>query len=337
MPGNPYYPNNLPLMPSMFSFVEIDLTVTNPTAQFVFNNSLEYVNPDAVIPEYPFAEEIMLKQTGASGLNKFYLPNAKLGATGYHVKIFNKSSSTVTIHDYTDTTLIATIPASDVYYIMLSNNTSESGNWITVEFGATSSSADASALAGYGLTAFSDKLNIFNPPIPFSTPLGAIPADYAFKTLVWTGGSDIQTLYNQANGFTLFVKNNSSTSSVLVLQPQSGLIDNIGSLSLNYNDGVYLFTDGTNWFSIGLANGIPGVINFDINGIKVKNGSASIPSYSFINASSTGLFYPGSGSLGVTASGVQVASFDVNGIQTTGGKTYQDNGILLSNLWLIYP
>ena len=163
----------------------------------------------------------------ASGKN-VYLPPAtqvsngqafivrNVGSTGnYSFTLVDNSGNTVIVIPVAPTT--ATVNS---YYVYLTNNTTTNGTWATLAMGIGTSSASASTLAGYGLTAINNTLNE-------STPVTLVSSTYSFKAadlsslFVWTGGAGTLTLPSAPsviNGWYVFINSFRNMSKIKMLK-----------------------------------------------------------------------------------------------------------------------
>ena len=99
------------------------------------------------------------------------MPPANQVSVGQAIIIRNVGSSgqyAFTVTDYTGNTIISipvapTTATVNTYYIYVTNNNSTSGTWGNIAMGVGTSSASASTLAGYGLTAIGSTLNTAYP------------------------------------------------------------------------------------------------------------------------------------------------------------------------------
>jgi hypothetical protein len=145
---------------------------------------------------------------------------------------------------------------SNTYYVYLTNNTTSQGTWSSVAMGIGTSSAVAGTLAGYGLTAINNTLNE-------STPLSKFSASYQFQAsdraslYVWTGGAGTGTLpavSAVSPGWFVIVKND-GTGILTMSASGSSWIDSstTASVQVQIASSSVFVTDGTNWYSYGLA------------------------------------------------------------------------------------
>jgi len=122
--------------------------------------------------------------TGTGWLLK--LPPATQVSTGQSLIIRNVGAQLFTVTDNGGNTIVA-INSGIADFIFLTDNTTVNGIWASVVFGAGTSSANAGALAGYGLTAIGLTLNqAYNVTDYYSTAtLGAVNRA---QFNVWAGG-----------------------------------------------------------------------------------------------------------------------------------------------------
>ena len=206
---------------------------------------------------------IMEVTATASGL-LLVLPNALQVSVGQAFIVRNIGTSenySFTVTDSLSNTIVnipisASGTNSNTYYIYLTNNSTTQGTWASVAMGIGTSSAVAGTLAGLGLTAINNTLNE-------STPIAQFSASYQFQTsdraslYVWTGGAGTGTLPLASSvgaGWFVIVKND-GTGILTISASGSNYIDSATTTSVQVqiaSSSVFV-TDGSNWFSYGLA------------------------------------------------------------------------------------
>ena len=122
-----------------------------------FSESTQLYWPAIVNPTQVPAARIM-DCTPATTLLQVILPQGNQGSVGADILIRNKGSVPFSVVDFSGDASITINPGISKYFY-LSDNTTIDGVWQNVTFGAGTSSADASTLAGYGLQAISSTLN----------------------------------------------------------------------------------------------------------------------------------------------------------------------------------
>jgi len=158
---------------------------------------------------------------------KLILPAATQVSTGQSVLVKNIGSYSFTVTKSDGSTIIS-VASGIAQYIYLTSNSTEEGTWSTVTFGAGTSSANASALAGYGLKAISTTLNQSYQLSSFSSNYTLTAADRA-KFLLWSSGVGTFTLplaSDVGNDWFAMIRNNGT--GILTVQP-------VGSDTLNGN------------------------------------------------------------------------------------------------------
>lgn len=195
------------------------------------------------------------------------MPSASSVSTGNKVTFNNIGSNTYTVRDATGGT-IQSIAPGEQWVLILTDNSTEAGSWITSQLGATVSVASAGALAGAGIKAITTTLNQrIDSDIEAATPFTVVEGDRA-KCLIYTAGAGTCNLPSPgavANDWFFMLRN--SGSGTLNVVPPSGNIDGGASINLDPNDSAFIFTDGTNFFTVGLSSG--STIAFDFVSIAI--------------------------------------------------------------------
>jgi hypothetical protein len=183
-----------------------------------------------------------------AGLN-LLMPSALQVSTGQSVLIQNVGSNSFTVTNISGNTIVS-IASGVAQYIFLTNNSTNNGTWSTVTFGAGTSSANAAALAGYGLTAIGTTLNqTYAESSVFSSTV--LNATYRAQFLVWGGGVGSLTLPSSSvvgNGWFVTVRNGGT--GILTITP-SGIdtIDSVATQQLQITESLVIVSNGTNGYS----------------------------------------------------------------------------------------
>ena len=231
--------------PSQIGYEELTIS-TNTALDWPINGT---VNQNVV------ASIIQITATVAS--LEVALPSALQVSTGQSVLIQNVGSNAFTVTDISGNT-IASVASGIAEYIFLTDNSTNDGTWSTVTFGAGTSSANASALAGYGLLAVGTQLNqeYLETTLFSSTTLS--DANRA-QFLVWASGVGTITMPVASvvgNGWFVMVRNGGS--GILTLTP-SGIdtIDTNATQQLQPTESLVIVSngvDGYNTFAYGRSN-----------------------------------------------------------------------------------
>lgn len=224
--------------------------------------------------EYPAAPILDVTCTVASSIT---LPDATIASPGQSILFNNLSASTqsFTVKDAGGSTL-ATVTAGTQWQVYLASNTTTAGTWRVVQFGASTATVQASALAGAGLTVLSNQLAQNMPGTTFnSSPRTVLVAERG-TAFVWTGtGAGTITLPAAATatgGFFVAIRN--SGGGALTIDPDgSETIDDTSSLALAPGESTMVFTEGTEWFTVGL--GKDAIFAFDFTTISLASAAAT--------------------------------------------------------------
>ena len=214
--------------------------------------------------EYPVARIIDVTPTGAFSI---IMPPADQTGTGQTVLFNNLGPQTVTVKNSVGATLLS-MAQGEQWQIYLTDNTTAAGSWRVFRYGASTAQAQASALAGYGLTATGSTLSQSAPVTLFNSDYTAGTADRA-ETYVWSGGVGTFTLLSAVTaGNDWFVAlRNSGAGDITVATQGSETINGGASLVLQPGDSATIVTDGLNWFTLGL--GQSAVFAFDYTSINL--------------------------------------------------------------------
>ena len=246
------------------------------------------------------------------------MPTALQVSTGQSVLIRNTGSYAFTLQDTNGGTILS-VASSLAYYVYLTDNTTSSGTWATVTFGAGTSAANASALAGYGLTAVNSTLNqTYNVQQYYSG--ATLDAAAQAQMNVWLGGVGTFTLPSAsivgANWFTIF-KNDGS--GILTLTPTGiDTIDGNANQQLQLTESLVLVSGGSaGWYTY--AYGRSNQFTYTQFAQSVTGGTFTLTS---AQASNTIQSYSGtltSNQIIIVPSTVQLYSFTNN---TTGSYSF---------------
>jgi hypothetical protein len=189
------------------------------------------------------------------------LSDAREVSTGYTVMFYNAEASTVTVKDTGGNTLL-TVASGLAWQIYLRDNSTANGLWRTFQQGAGTSTANAASLAGAGLKAISTTLNEMLNPVSRSTSYVILEADRA-NVQQWTGASGTFTLPTPASvGADWFVGIKNAGTGSVTITPSAGTVDGSASLILGVDESAWFYSDGTNYFSMGLGQAVNSVFDF---------------------------------------------------------------------------
>ena len=205
----------------------------------------------------------------SNGAFSISMPNATQAGVGQTVLFNNVAATTFTVKSYTGTTLIS-IPSGTQWELYLTDNTTTTGTWRAFQFGAATTSAQAAALAGYGLVAQGATLAQSEPVTVFNTSYTFGAADRA-GAYVWDGGLGTVTLPAASTaGNNWFVSlRNDGTGNLTLTAAGSDLINGAATLVLRPADSATVVTDGVSFWTIGL--GQDPVFAFDYTSISITS------------------------------------------------------------------
>jgi hypothetical protein len=320
-----------PIVPSDTSLNVITLNSENSPV------SLVYPTTFIQSPNYLAAALIIYQDEGFSG-GQIIMPSALIVTQSVVCSIMNSGSSAIQILDFAENLITTIDPGISKLLFLLPSDTPE-GVWRTITLGAGSSSADASALAGYGLVAIADKLDSSYSTIPSPTSIVLSNSSDA-KLYSWQGGNltlNLDLFTPTQEGFYFMIKNDSPSNGILTLSATS--IDGGTSVALTKNQSCFVIysISEAKWRTVGLGNFSFGdAVQFTSFGIRLINGTAADPSLAYISQPSTGIFSKGLGDVSFSSSGTETASIDVYGINLSSG-IYKLYGNDLLEFVGIYP
>jgi hypothetical protein len=179
------------------------------------------------------------------------LPTAKGQSVGYDLIINNIGSNTVSIQDF-DQAEISSLTSGKVLYLYLIDNSTEAGTWKQVQYGSTVSTADAGALAGRGLLAYSGQLNSAYNTTEVYSDTYVQESDRA-KMFAWKSGTGtfvLQTLVDYYEGF-WFALSNQGTGTVTVTASGSETVDGVSSIDVLAQESLIIVRGPAGWYSVG--------------------------------------------------------------------------------------
>jgi hypothetical protein len=219
-----------------------------------FSTNTQLYWPAVVNPTQVPAARIMDCVASTTGLS-ILLPDATQGSVGEDILFRNLGINTFVIKDAAGGQSI-TVAAGKARYVYLTDNTTTGGVWNSIEFGASTSYADAAALQGAGLTTVAGKLattqNIINVTIS-PTITDASRA----STFVWNSGAGSFTLplvSSLSTGWYIGFRN-AGTGALTISAQTPSLINGLNSVVANPGDSGFIFYDSntTSFVTVGLS------------------------------------------------------------------------------------
>lgn len=238
-------------------------------AAYTFGTNLQLYWPQFSEGQTNVAARFMSLTANAVSLNVF-MPDATLNSVGYDAIVFNAGSDTFNVVDSTGGA-IATIAPGQTYYLMLTSNVTQAGTWLTIQFGVGTGSANAAALAGFGLLAMAGLLEV-NFVVNGASNDFPITSAGRGQLYNWTGGSGTITLpaaSSVGNGFFFMLANNGSGS--ITVDAGSGTIDQLSTSVFSQTQSGFIISDGSNWETVG--KGLQNTFAVTLLNLNVAGGS----------------------------------------------------------------
>lgn len=205
--------------------------------------------------------------SAASAGYSIYLPAANKTGTGNTILFNNIGAQTITVRNSTGTQVV-TVASGELWQVYLTSNATAAGTWQSLQYGASVSQANASALAGTGIVAVGTLLSQSVPITTFNANYSAGENDRA-RMYNWTGAGGTLTLPDATvvgNNWFLYLRN-SGSGAIAANPPGIQTIDGNLSLSFQPGESAIIASDGANFFTIGF--GQPATFAFDYTVIAV--------------------------------------------------------------------
>lgn len=207
-----------------------------------------------------------------SGAFSVTMPDARQAGVGTTVLFNNLGPSTVTVKQSGGATLLS-LAAGEQWQVYLTDNSTAAGSWRTFRYGAATAQAQASALAGYGLSATGSTLSQNSPVTELAANYALGAADRA-GTFVWTGGVGTITTPTAATAGSGWFANirNAGSGAITVDPAGSETINGAATLVLHPGDSATIVAGSGKWYTIGL--GQQPVFAFDYTSIDLTGKSS---------------------------------------------------------------
>lgn len=181
------------------------------------------------------------------------LPAADKTGTGNTILFNNRGSDTFTVKNAVGTQVV-TIAAGTLWQVYVASNTTAAGTWRALQYGAATSTANASALAGTGIVAVGTLLSQSVPIVTFNSNYTAGPSDRA-EMYNWTGGAGTLTLPDPVvvgNNWFIYLRN-SGSGAITADAPGTSEIDGNSFLAFQPGESAIIASDGTDYYTIGFG------------------------------------------------------------------------------------
>ena len=227
------------IVPTDVSYQEIALT-TNKTL----------VWPTFATGTDLYASRIIDATANAVG-RTLTMPAANQVSVGTDSLISNLGANSFDVLD-NDGGVICTVASGEAQYIYITDNTSAAGVWGIIAFGSTTTSANASVLAGLGLVAISTTLNQSHPASSFTNGYTFLASDRS-QTKIWASGAGSVTLPDAAtigNNWFFLLKNN-GTGTLTLNCSGANVIDGSATKNFAPDESAFVISTGTEFVTIG--------------------------------------------------------------------------------------
>lgn len=236
--------------------------------------------PEETSTNTNLAARIMDVTPSTSGLS-IRLPAADKTSTGNTILFSNRGANTFTVRDSTGTQVV-TVAAGTLWQVYLTSNATAAGTWQSLQYGAATSQATASSLAGTGIVAVGTLLSQSVPVTAFNANYAAGVNDRA-KLYNWTGAAGTFTLPSASvvgDNWFVYLRN-SGTGTIVATPSGINTIDGSATLSFQPRESAIIACDGSNYYTIGF--GQSAVFAFDYTVISVAGTGNYVLSGSELN------------------------------------------------------
>lgn len=252
-----------PINPNPFTYSQISMTGNIDMAWPFNNQSSTYVATNWV-------------DITSSAAYTATMPDAREAPEGQEAVFNNYGSFTITVNDAGGSS-ITTVASGECKRVWVTDNSTEAGTWRVSNIGSGTTSADASALAGYGLIAQAGQLSQSMPVSSYSTDFTITSGLRAYLVL-WTGGSGTATLDSAATlGANWFCDVKNGGNGTLNINGNGADIDGSSDIDISPNQGFTITTDGIEFYTTGRL--IP-----DTSGLTLLNKSLGTGSTTVLTA-----------------------------------------------------
>lgn len=234
--------------PASVSYEQLSLTA-NVTMQWPING-IDGTPASNII-------DVNATSSGTSTGWLLQLPPATQVSTGQSLIIRNVGSNLFTIADNLGNTIVS-VTSGVAEFIYLTDNTTTGGTWATFVLGAGTSSANASALAGFGLKAIGLTLNQSHDIVNYYANT-TLSSSARAQFTVWAGGVGSITLpvaSTVGNNWFTIIRNGGT--GILTINPTgTDTIDGNASQQLQLTESFVLVSNGStgyNTYAYGRSN-----------------------------------------------------------------------------------
>lgn len=221
-----------------------------------------------------------MQVTASAGSLVLTLPPADQAPNGYATIIFNQGSNSFQVND-SDGGVLSTMLSGQARYFALTDNTTTAGVWRVIGFGAGSTTANATDLAGLGLKVIASTLNTQSPVTSLNDDYTVNVGDRAtmFNWMSGAGTISFDASATLGNGFFVLVRN-SGTGTISLDPNGSEFINGQSAWAVYPDESAFVISDGSALYTVGYAVNPNFIISFlalDVSGnsdITITNNQA---------------------------------------------------------------
>lgn len=197
----------------------------------------------------------VMKVVASSG-NSLILPDARDQSVGYGFLVRNSGSHALRLKDFSLGT-VGTLAPGVSYFVYLVDNSTASGTYDFLTFGAGTSMADSASLIGAGIKAMGASLNQSHPTQTYSTTQ-TITSAHRAQLVVFNGGSVTVNLTSSSilgDDF-FFLLKNQGTGTLTIDPAGSETVDGQLTFTVQPGESLMLCCSASSWYTIGYGRSL---------------------------------------------------------------------------------
>ena len=243
----------------MTGFTDVFGSQTLPTAEpsyrsltLISDQRLAWAfQSDGSLPELASVMKVV-----ASSGNSLIFPDARDQSIGYGFLVRNSGSYALGLKDFSLGT-VGTLAPGVSYFVYLVDNSTASGTYDFLTFGAGTSTADSASLIGAGIKAMGASLNQSHPTQTYSTTQ-TITSAHRAQLVIFNGGS---VTVNLTSASTLgddffFLLKNQGTGTLTIDPAGSETIDGQLTFTVQPGESLMLCCSASSWYTIGYGRSL---------------------------------------------------------------------------------
>lgn len=185
-----------------------------------------------------------------------FMPDAREASPGESIVFYNNSAFAYFVATKTGDPVTTVVPGAR-RMVLLTDNTTETGSWLSTLLGVGTGTLDIAGAAGAGLRATGLRLNVAFPVItvPVSRAVAEADRDHV---LVWIGGTGTLTLPPAGSLVDYNIEVRNQGTGALTLQPTGQTIDGVSAITLNVDESLWLHSASSLnfWTTVGRGRNV---------------------------------------------------------------------------------